>query len=455
MASTASGILEKLLGTSDWLRRITEGWPEQVKQQQELLTPMDKKSFVKFAKWLANCKGDIGDYAAFEQKLAEALVDKSTYSQRMNQIVSRIFDILIFDLVPSADTEEAAKLGPALVHILNCLAMSASADEVRVRPAPNKDVCVLVLGFAGSHVDEVQPQVEFYSSLGYATISATRCIYPHLLHIRQLVTIAQALRENLTRDTKLIVHCVSGNGSSLWGELCFRWLAGLTPFNELPPIDQCLKGLILECTPPAAMSPETGVALPPIGTPFYEECGGDGQWADMQQYKNNFNDSQTVFITLGSIGNMCQNHCKDVNFHSLSSTKPALMSFIRAAGQGQWFYKPEDVPAGYCPWNWFTLWDNSFESVCENLDISLFGGRLPKLLLTTAKDIVIPAELVEAYAAYLRKFWPEDSISFHKCKEAAHCKLWISDEREDCVKVVTQLLEVAGVLKPACDNPPN
>lgn len=442
-------LLAKLL-EADWFRRIHDEWPEELKKHSEPLSPMDKRAFTTFVKSLTESKGEIADYADFEQKLAMALADKKEFPQRMKKIVSRIFDILIYDLAPSEDKEKAEKLGGALVNILMTLSLSSSLDEVRVKRGEKNDVCVLVFGFAGSHVDEIQPQVEFYASCGFSTISTSRCVYPHTHHFRQILAVGQALQEILTEGSKVIVHVCSGGGGTFWAELAFRWFAGLAPFDKLPPLPTVVKGLVCECTPVAYANAKTGEAVVPKHAPFYEASGGEAiNGSSGGLYNSAFQDSFLTFTTLGSISNLCTFYCPDVNMHRLASTTPGIMSFIRHAGRSEgYYYTLESMPPGYCPQNFDTMWDCSgFDIAWGSIDVFQFEPPVPRLFLYTAKDIVITPESVELHIKHVQKYWPEaTNIFVHKCKEALHCHLWDSPEREDCVKVTTELLKAAGVL---------
>lgn len=448
VAGSPQNVIAKIIDQNAWQKRIYETWPEELKKHQNPIVPMDKRAFVKFAKWLEKCKGEIEDYADFEQKLSEALADKVEFKKRMTSVISRMVDIMLYDLVPCEDKAKAEKLGVALLHIMHSLAQSGSADEVRVKLGSRSDVCVLLLGFAGSHVDDVEPQAEFYTSCGFTVISSSRCIYPHTLHFRQILAIAEALGKTLTENVKLIVHACSGSGACLWAEVAFRWVASLPPFDKLPLLTTCLKGLVFECAPSVHIDPKDGMAISSLGSPFYEARGGESQTSisDMAETWDAF----VVFVTLGSIGSMCQQHCPDVEFHKLASSNPAIMSYTRIAGasESHW-YTSETVPPGWCPLNWMCFYDcGSAVNVWEVMQLGMFEGSVPTLFLYSAKDVVILPETIEGYIAYMNAFWPPEKLHVfaHKCKDALHCKLWESEERDDCVKVTTDLLKSAGAL---------
>ena len=84
------------------------------KPEDVSITPMTKPQFNKFCQRTAKAvsQGDL-DYVKFEQELSEALVDTATLPERLNKLLSKFMDVLLFDLVPSMDKEKAQKSGQA------------------------------------------------------------------------------------------------------------------------------------------------------------------------------------------------------------------------------------------------------------------------------------------------------------------------------------------------------
>jgi len=408
------------------------------------IAAMSNKELFSFLKWIRDKEFLApSDFVKFERHVAEALweVPPKVVADRLGRIVGELLDFLVIDLPKATDQSAAEKTGSGLMWELFLLATNLSPGEVRVRQRTKEGApCVLVLGFAGSHVEQMTAQVDFYVSLGFSTICSTMSVWPHAFAMKQATDIGEALNTALMGGEKLLLHMCSGHGVSFWSELATLWeAASEPPFSKLPPLASCLKGFVYECGPWPIVNPQTGEV---------PDDPGFGVVRVLEEVvTSDEHNSQLVFSLLGTIGGLCARFDPTFNMHEEASKKPYLMKYLRGAlRMGAFWFAPEhghELPHGYKGLHLGTVWTGHVP--WESIELRM-GIPLPRLFLYTTRDIVILPKFVEAYIRYTKKYRPDASVHVQKCTLSPHCKLWDDQEKEACVEAVTNFLKAACLL---------
>ena len=136
-------------------------------------------------------------------------------------------------------------------------------DEVRTHSTDGSSNCALVLGPFGGDLASIQPQVDMYTGFGLSTVSTTGCIFPYVLHQRQLQELGEAGCAAIREDTKLVVHMCSSNGISTWCRVIMRWHKRIPPFDKWPPLSRTWAAMIYESGPSACHDSYGQVIVPP------------------------------------------------------------------------------------------------------------------------------------------------------------------------------------------------
>jgi len=167
--------------------------------------------------------------------------------------------VLVRELADLANCPAASARHSAL-HALLGLALSRSPGAACVQEVAKDRPCVLILGHAGGQLEDLRPQLEFYWSRGFGTISMIPCFFPRALRRDQEARLSRELH------TALGSSCGDGHGIAcegapgkgvllhLCGPLTAAWLLPLwrssaAAFDGLPAPEDCVSAFIWESGP--------------------------------------------------------------------------------------------------------------------------------------------------------------------------------------------------------------
>mmetsp|Transcript_96133 Transcript_96133/g.206242 ORF Transcript_96133/g.206242 Transcript_96133/m.206242 type:complete len:436 (-) Transcript_96133:134-1441(-) len=355
------------------------------------------------------------NYFDFEVAIGEALIKQETFKARMPHIITAFLSRLAnMAKRPSPELEAAV----ALMYNLWQLSLSTSLHEVRTRPSNVPDVpCVLILGCAGSGVDDLEEQAKWYQDRGFATISTTAVAVPKVLFLAQFRSLASELRATLGQEGKLVLHICSHWGVSFASRILQIWTAGVAPFDDLPPLVECLKAIVFEC----ALAPSVDPATNSISHPTKDYMAPLSASTKSQDFdvdassedETPADKAHTMLYSMAIIGcvEALTKRWDTTPLKTLISKHNIIRKFVRVVAR---MMSPTK--------GFVTSWRSSGSSALsepefsfEALDRSM-KMPVPRLFLYSEMDPVVPPERVEACMAHMARYHPTAEILSAKLK---------------------------------------
>jgi len=381
---------------------------------------LSKEGFASFADHLREAHAS-GRDEDINRAVAEALWNQEEANDRIGYVTEVIIDLLRDDA-----KEKNVEKGGLLMRMLFYLSMSLSQDQLRVRRSEEGASCALILGFAGSHVDELERQAEFYNSVGLTAISMTGCMGPAALSQRQTAKLANELRMALTGGGRLHVHICSNHGMGWWISCMSSWKREQAPFDSLPPLEARLASMVFECAPMDAIDPKTGEVMPMPGSPALSDVAADNRpdQATAKQVEEE-GTGMAKMVMIRSIAGLVQRFAPSVEWEQLVLKERMLLEFMRFSLQTESSHGTD-----------FVKW--------ELMDVAI-RPAVPRLFLYSAEDSLFRPEIIEAYVRQTARYNPDARVSSYKCKVSAHCKLW-ETENKVCARLTSALLRGAKLI---------
>jgi len=384
---------------------------------------MSDESFASFDEQL---RKSVESAQEFDRLLAETLWDTTKAEERMPTVVRGLLALVVEISKRTGgvrDYANVARPGTMIMRTLFGLALSRSLDVVRVRPAEKQGaLCVLLLGFAGSSVDDLEVQAKFYQSFGYTVISTSGCCgSPTRIHQRQLVRLAWELQTAFSSGASLLVHACSAHGTGLLNNIISLWEKQMAPFEKLPPLRDRLRGLVLEC-----------VGLHP-------RIGEDTKTApeDIDIEADLVQDGDHLFINVANnvLSNLCAHFAPEVKYYSLPREVTIFIRRMSPKYTDGWSTVSPggaELPLFGNANNWFDFDKTTTPPV-------------PRLFLYSVEDKLFPSDMIETSIDFMWESNRKTVIVAEKSIKAPHNKLWETDKKR-CSKVVTDFLKKARIL---------
>mmetsp|Transcript_15801 Transcript_15801/g.49754 ORF Transcript_15801/g.49754 Transcript_15801/m.49754 type:complete len:458 (-) Transcript_15801:40-1413(-) len=408
----------------------------------------------------------------FADAVAEAIWDEETVAERMPKIV-KAFQYLLDQVAKRSPPDIEA--GSAICYLLWQIGLSTSMQETRVRRQDDPDApIVLVTGFGGSDVADLEGQAAWYHSRGFNVISSSKAGFPPVLRQKHYCIVARELRSMLREGSSVVLHLCSQYGVSFGCEILWMWARNLQPFDSLPSPKECLKAVVFDCAAPANFDPVSQTILYPTDQASVEELLGiahhpapvaeieedlpvwppptpeepqkaakvEAEAKPEEPRESLVHKSEDKFylnVMLGCTGALT----KKLQLTSLEEMVPANKEIKKCLlGAARYWRAPE-------PWVW-----KCNESIQDHAPRDCFaamqwldwakGDAFPRLFLYSERDVLVTADRVEAFIRHTKKYRPEADIVEAKLKHSAHCRLW-DTELDDCAAAVLKLLNIAGV----------
>eukprot|EP00746_Dinoflagellata_sp_MGD_P021881 gnl/MRDRNA2_/MRDRNA2_151096_c0_seq1.p1 gnl/MRDRNA2_/MRDRNA2_151096_c0~~gnl/MRDRNA2_/MRDRNA2_151096_c0_seq1.p1 ORF type:complete len:374 (+),score=92.50 gnl/MRDRNA2_/MRDRNA2_151096_c0_seq1:50-1171(+) len=151
-----------------------------------------------------------------------------------------------------------------LIERLFYISTSTTLSEVRFKEPKVHDetspLVVLLLGWGGSGVHELETIAEFYTAQGATVIFTTQMGgVPSLMALQEAAIVEKLKASLLAKEGncgRLLVHMMSNNGWSAWTRFMSAWLDGDTKLaprfatlKDCVPLKSVLKGYVFDCCP--------------------------------------------------------------------------------------------------------------------------------------------------------------------------------------------------------------
>mmetsp|Transcript_12764 Transcript_12764/g.40014 ORF Transcript_12764/g.40014 Transcript_12764/m.40014 type:complete len:558 (-) Transcript_12764:319-1992(-) len=195
------------------------------------------------------------DYGDLDQSITEALWVQPVPRARIAHVVKELLDLL--STLADGDSDQEFLSGCAAMHALFRFALCPPDETIRTKKSEKGGRVALILGPAGSRAEDLAPQADFYGSKGFTTITMCRCIFPDAFRRYQELQLVRELQEVLSSGTRLLVHLCSRHGHGAWCHMAPHWSRGKQPFHSLPLLQDCLRAVVWECSPPLDPSLES------------------------------------------------------------------------------------------------------------------------------------------------------------------------------------------------------
>jgi len=399
------------------------------------VTPLTDEEMEKIDERLREC-AERRDPEGLDRLIGAAMWDEAS-RERRQALIFRSLMAFLLEEVSKEKVEMKNLLGSFSRHVLFALwRMSLHPDMDRVRAYRGKAgaPCVFIMGFAGSRLEEVKAQEDFYRSLGFSTVLANMCIFPMRMRQRQLARIAWALSEGLDPESpRLLVHCCSGQGGSLLNAVCRLWGKGFPPFDKLPALTACLSAFVFECMAPVPVFEHVTWPIP----------------EDMQEWADALSEEASEgrhFVFFGAANNtmdeMTKRHMPETSWWSIAGRHKELSLLLRSTNP--YYEKWEDGEYGaHLPW-----WRDGPHWTDVEGEMAGSKTSVPRLFLFSKLDKLFSEEAVgNAIDAQWSLLPRQTKIVVEKCAKSQHCKLWVT-EKSVCEKAVQKLLKIAKLKKP-------
>lgn len=382
------------------------------------VTPLDEAEFQAFDKSLGDALQK-KDFALVGSLVSQALWSEQLLSERLPAVT-----VAFLEQVQAAIKRGDQDTSLNLTYMLFQLSLSISVHEVRCQEESGfNSPCVLMFGFGGSSLEELQPQANYYKGRGFKVLSAGPLSWPHALKDKQDATLVEELRLALADGNgQLVLHACSNSGITRAFSFLAAWSEGKGSFAVLSQPEACLVALVWECCP--------------VRDPFKEDKqiesaktnDADAQKADLAVVEAN------AMVIRGCITALCLKQRIDIgNFLSVDETnrlyKGAASSMMMHPPA---WYQRSDVP--HWDFDAFEDWDRQL------------AKPLPRLFLYSDTDMVIPREAVEAYIQHTENYNPQAKIVRKLVPNAQHCRLWgASAFRQKSISGVERLIYQSGI----------
>jgi len=396
-------------------------------------------------------------YEDIVMAFSEAVSDPNVVPERMPKIIDVLKSLLnqVAGLSPP-DLES----GAAIAYILWHMSLSTSLHETCVRQseADGADT-VLVLGFGGSGVEDLEPQAAFYHKRGLTVISTTRVSFPPGLGKEQDVLVAEALRAALKGGGGMVLHACSQHGIMYGANILWLWSHNRKPFDNLPPLQERLKALVFDCAAPPNFNPDTKTLEYPtekaatasmlpelqpqsaLSEPVFPKSLSAAKVSLTGEDDPPSIKSQTKYfvpVMLGCLGALClkwKQRSVESMFIENKNVRPCIVAAARFNCVPQpWVVRLHDFDTG-SPSDPF--------AALQLLDWSI-EPAVPRLFLYSEKDMLITVDRAEAFIRHTKAYRPEAVVQQSKLTKSAHCKNWVV-EPEESAAAVSKLLELAEI----------
>lgn len=414
----------------------------------------------------------------FGDAVAEAIWDDETVAERMPKVV-KAFQYLLDEVAGRSPPDLEA--GSAICWLLWQVGLSTSMQETRVRRSDDDNApVVLVTGFGGSDVADLEGQAAWYYSQGFNVVSTSRAGFPPVLRQKHDFIVAHELRSLLKEGVSVVFHLCSQYGVGYGSDILWMWAYSIPPFDRLPSPQECLKAVIFDCAAPPNFDPVSQTILYPTDqatiaawlglasdAPAADEkeeeeieftwdepgaskdSGKTSQKAEAEPEakpvdvdETSLNKSEDRFylnVLLGCTGALT----KKLGLTSLEEMVPKNKEIKKCLMGAARYWR--------CPAPWV---GKCMEKVQLNVPRDAWaalqymdwakGEAFPRLFLYSERDVLVTTDRVEAFIRHTKKYRPEAQIFQAKLKKSAHCRLW-ETELEECGQAVLGLLKAAGV----------
>lgn len=401
-----------------------------------------------FAGFEDRVRDSIKDRKAFDQLLAEALWDEDKIPQRMPSVVRALMG-LVQEIVKRNDDimnyMEVKLPGVLIMETLFRMSCCRSWSTVVVRKAAADAPCVFISGSAGSHVNEMKPQMDFYEAQGFTVIACTAAHFPTRIQQRQAFKLARELRNALANGNKFVMHCCSGHGMAHWNNVLHAWKNGKQPFDKLPAVTECLTAMVFECW---GMTPFFYDDNPAFKEFVVSKCGPHAletvsprnlEEIDIVKDLETVDDAGFLFGAQKCLIDLLGEYSPEIKWHSEPRAIKLLFrlcnSGYRVHSQLQHRSYVSDEPCGPI-WGY---WNDIFY-----LDMEM-NPPIPRLIMAGKEDKMKSDPMLTSDA-----FWTINKKTKQICQEidgAGHMECWQADNKK-CKEVIKSLFKVAKLKPP-------